>query len=331
MTIISEVNVTCAICSHVGEQSFITSTSTFSAPDLDLRPGRLARDNLRFEVQTCSFCRYCSTDISVVSNRDLVAPIIAGDEYQGVFAEEMEQWPAGNSFCASLIHAATDNPAAAGWASLRAARVHDDHAAGLGPYGAHGDQNATAHADTCRRRTIKLFKRAQEVRLPSGLSRGGLPHFGGSSAFVAFSATSSVRRVRPRQPSPGGLVRWPRRCSHHAARRSAIRAARRTTCRRVGRIERSLAFAAHDMTTRWCGHERRTGLTPAAPRCLCSARVHVSGSDCYSTRIVSRVAAVSDRRLFTRARRRPTSSWRRISAARASRLGPSSASKSPRD
>ena len=64
MTSFDEYSVTCAICDHICDVAFLTSTNSFGSPDLDSRPPSMARETLPFQLMFCEDCGYCAYDLA---------------------------------------------------------------------------------------------------------------------------------------------------------------------------------------------------------------------------------------------------------------------------
>jgi hypothetical protein len=125
MTTMDLVSKKCAICGHDGTYTVIMSTSSFGAPDLDLRPPEIARSNLHYQIQRCPSCGYCAPDISTA---EVVASKVIQREPYRHQLEAPELPELANSFlCSAMVHDAADDRLAAGLATLRAAWICDDH------------------------------------------------------------------------------------------------------------------------------------------------------------------------------------------------------------
>ena len=59
--------MTCAVCGAPSTQTVVSSASAFGASDLDTRPPEMVRSGLRYEVQECPSCGYCSENIAIGS------------------------------------------------------------------------------------------------------------------------------------------------------------------------------------------------------------------------------------------------------------------------
>ena len=60
MTTLFADELKCAVCGITSTHSDIGSSSSFGAPDLDLRPAQLLRSTMPYWIQECPFCGYVS-------------------------------------------------------------------------------------------------------------------------------------------------------------------------------------------------------------------------------------------------------------------------------
>jgi hypothetical protein len=82
MTDIGEEIVTCAVCGRQTPQTILFSTSTFGAPDLDLRPPPMKRQTIEYWVQECPYCGYVASNISEADSR--TRRFLQGDGWKAV-------------------------------------------------------------------------------------------------------------------------------------------------------------------------------------------------------------------------------------------------------
>lgn len=141
------VQVECASCGHVSTQQELTSTSTFGAPDLDLRPAEIARSALFVQVQECPGCGYCAAHLGDAP--DDVADIVETARYVELREATTPCELARQFLLASFVREDARDPAGAGWLAVRAAWACDDD----------DDRNG---ASTCRARAVDLFREASE-------------------------------------------------------------------------------------------------------------------------------------------------------------------------
>ena len=67
-------------CGNCGEENTVTvvgSTNQMQAPDLDLRPGEMARSTLRYQVTECKKCHYCAPDLNEKPVSEAAKKVIA--------------------------------------------------------------------------------------------------------------------------------------------------------------------------------------------------------------------------------------------------------------
>lgn len=139
----------CPLCGHVDEQMEIGSTSTFGAPDLDLRPAELMRSSLPFWVVRCGRCGYVrwAGDSEPIPDHAAAQRLVSSQEYQGQL--HCSDFPdlANDFLCLAQIAEKANSPGEAGWSALRAAWACDDE----------GLEHA---ASACRSRAYGLFEMA---------------------------------------------------------------------------------------------------------------------------------------------------------------------------
>jgi hypothetical protein len=134
--------VTCVLCGAQSEHMSVASTSTFGAPDLDLRPPPLARENLSYQVQRCPGCGYCAGDLS--HDKGDAGPVVASQGYRDQLGDPSLPELACSFLCAASVEEALGNYPAASIAALRAAWACDD-------------ASDTDGAVKCRSRVLALF------------------------------------------------------------------------------------------------------------------------------------------------------------------------------
>ena len=147
MTTSMTVMVRCALCGADSTQNVLTSTSTFGAPDLDLRPGGPARWALQFHVQCCPDCGYCAERIGerTASAGDAVASIL----YRDVLENARMPAIARHFFCAALVAEADERRGVAAGHFVDAAWACDD-------------AGAVEQARICRERAAEMLAKAIE-------------------------------------------------------------------------------------------------------------------------------------------------------------------------
>ena len=157
-------------CGNCGEENTVTavgSTNQMQAPDLDLRPGEMARSTLRYQVMECKKCHYCAADISEKPESEAAKKAIArpmpGDKLADRFARAAEIVRAEAEAVTGNEEAAGKNHCVAGLLFLRAAWSSDD------------DNNAAAAVKYRRECATELekaiaIKEKQDGELPRGMT-----------------------------------------------------------------------------------------------------------------------------------------------------------------
>lgn len=166
-TTIRPEKVTCGNCGEENTVTLIGSTNMFGAPDLDLRPGEMARSTLRYRVMECKKCHYCAEDISEKPESEAAKKAIArpmpGDKLADRFARAAEIVRAEAQAISRNEEAAGEKHCIAGLLFLQAAWASDD------------DGNAAAAAKY-RRECAEDLEKAVAVKekrdgeLPRGLT-----------------------------------------------------------------------------------------------------------------------------------------------------------------
>ena len=149
MTTLMPVEKACPLCGHVDEQMEIGSTSTFGAPDLDLRPAEVMRSSLPFWIVRCSQCGYVRQpdDSEPIPDKPTAEQLVNSPEYRDQLESDVFPDLANDFLCFAQIVGSANAPATAGWSALHAAWACDDE----------GKQRA---AGTCRSRAFDLFEAA---------------------------------------------------------------------------------------------------------------------------------------------------------------------------
>jgi ferredoxin len=124
MTTFYEEFVECGVCGSASPQEILGSFSTTGTPDLDLRQSYPGFDPIRFMIQRCSFCGYCSRDLS--DGTTALKEITEGAPYQEQLGNP--DYPEmGNSYlCSAMIQEMTGRMPEAVWDTLHAAWICDD-------------------------------------------------------------------------------------------------------------------------------------------------------------------------------------------------------------
>ena len=124
MTTIVPIEQSCAVCGGSSEHYALGSTSTFGAPDLDLRPPPLERDTLQHQIQCCPHCGYCADDIAEAP--EVASELVATAEYQTDLKRESFPELTRHFLCASRVLRAAGQIAESGWMALKGAWAADD-------------------------------------------------------------------------------------------------------------------------------------------------------------------------------------------------------------
>jgi hypothetical protein len=117
----------------------------------------MVRSGLRYEVQECPSCGYCSENIAIPPTTAL--PVLSSAAYVEQHRNPAFPQLANRFLCCAMLHEALEEFAKAGWAATRAAWACDD-------------EGNDAAARTCREKAILLFEktiRANRMFTPSPL------------------------------------------------------------------------------------------------------------------------------------------------------------------
>lgn len=117
--------VVCGSCGQSSEQIQPNSGGESGAPDLDTRPHGPVRSTISFWMQRCPHCGYCAADISAIHEQ--AADLIGEEEYQNQLTDLRFPAKACEFLAHALILERVGQRADAGWTSLHAAWVCDDH------------------------------------------------------------------------------------------------------------------------------------------------------------------------------------------------------------
>jgi hypothetical protein len=124
MTTIYEDILACGVCGLKSIHEMLGSFSTAGAQDLDLRESSLGYDPIRFMIQHCPFCGYCSRDLS--EGDEELRDIVEGAEYTEQIEDADFPERANWYLCSALIQEKTGKIAEAVWDSIHAAWSCDD-------------------------------------------------------------------------------------------------------------------------------------------------------------------------------------------------------------
>lgn len=139
MTMVDSFTVRCALCGAETIFDEILSTSSVGSSDLDTRSPAMHGAVLEAQVQRCSGCGYCASDISTA--RPDASEVINGQEYRVQLNDPTYPELANSFLCQSILldRELRNNHVESAWARIKAAWVCDDY-------------NYTAQAIACRRR-----------------------------------------------------------------------------------------------------------------------------------------------------------------------------------
>jgi Uncharacterized protein conserved in bacteria (DUF2225) len=173
MTDIGEEIVTCAVCGRQSPQTILFSTSTFGAPDLDLRPPPMKRQTIEYWVQECPHCGYVACNISDADSR--TRRFLQGDGWKALNHSKSAEGRSLSSMF--LVHSEIQEAICEVEESARAA-LHASWAA--------DDKGDQTTARSSRRRAADLFKRA--------LSKGEINS--GQISAVQLMVIDALRRAQ---------------------------------------------------------------------------------------------------------------------------------------
>lgn len=124
MTQIVKEKLECFICKVTSFHDEIISSSSFGFPDLDLRPPEMERSALKYTIQKCPECGYCSNDISeqtIVNKKLLESP-----EYLKILNDKNIPEVASSFIASSFLQERIEEIENAVWDSIKAAWICDD-------------------------------------------------------------------------------------------------------------------------------------------------------------------------------------------------------------
>ena len=88
MSKIISIKRKCVMCGKESEQIEIMSTSSFGAPDLDLRPPQMQRSTMAFWVQKCPYCNYSAA--SIEKEKNITKEFLESDDYKTCEGNDFE-------------------------------------------------------------------------------------------------------------------------------------------------------------------------------------------------------------------------------------------------
>lgn len=139
MTTMFEREIECSQCGVKSRQTFLGSTNTMGAPDLDLRPAEMQRSTMSTWTQYCPTCGLVADDLTEAKGD--VSGVLQSAIYRRILTDAGLPPLASRFWCAALIHEATGSMMDAFRSMLCAAWAADD-------------ANADELARECRRHAV---------------------------------------------------------------------------------------------------------------------------------------------------------------------------------
>lgn len=124
MTTLNPNQKQCAVCHSSCSIMVLGSTSSFGAPDLDLRPAEMARSTIGYWVQRCHRCGYCAEDVE--AGTPTLLWTIDGFEYQKQLRNPDYPELANEFLCQAQLEQFQGNLQEAIWSIIHAAWACDD-------------------------------------------------------------------------------------------------------------------------------------------------------------------------------------------------------------
>ncbi|MBU0520368.1 hypothetical protein KJ564_15675 [bacterium] len=124
MTSICETRIKCAVCGKRSHHDNVASTSIFCKPDLDGRPGAMARGTMPFWIQRCPRCGYCAPELNakILGRKRFMEKEI----YQNQLNDPNYPELCNTFLCFALLEENAGNLSAAAWAIISGAWICDD-------------------------------------------------------------------------------------------------------------------------------------------------------------------------------------------------------------
>lgn len=107
MTTSRDFDKKCAVCTETSPQTVLMSTSTWGAPDLDLRPSEMQRSSMFAWLQECPHCGYVAFNIE--DELKVPSELLKSDEYLTCKGYEFKSYLAKRFFRHSLISDALED------------------------------------------------------------------------------------------------------------------------------------------------------------------------------------------------------------------------------
>ena len=136
----------CALCGERSTVVLLNSTSSFGAPDLDLRPPEMERSSMFAWVQRCAWCGYCAPSID--EGTSAMREIVESSAYRALLARSDVPELARYFLCSSMIFEEVEKEAFAARNAIEAAWVCDD-------------ANAHEAALRCRLRAVERLRESE--------------------------------------------------------------------------------------------------------------------------------------------------------------------------
>jgi hypothetical protein len=140
-------SIACCICGTISPVYEIASTSIFGSPDLDTRPPEMQRSTIKYWIQRCPTCGYCSRDLTEAHK--ITEKILAESTYQYQLNHGNYSKLANSFLCLSMIENAAKKYSSTTWALIHAAWVCDD-------------DDKLLQAKECRVRAAKMLILSEE-------------------------------------------------------------------------------------------------------------------------------------------------------------------------
>jgi len=116
---------TCAVCGNSAMYTYLSSTNSMGAPDLDGRPAEMERSTMAFWIHVCNSCEYVAPKISdaVEGARGVVASVDYKEQFNRAECAKL----ANLFLCWAMVLRRAGRLADSGRACLHAAWVCDDY------------------------------------------------------------------------------------------------------------------------------------------------------------------------------------------------------------
>ena len=124
MSTMKKMSVRCSVCRAESEHYILTSTNSFGAPDLDLRPPEMQRSTMPLWVQRCPRCGYVASSLSTSAGE--ARELVYSGEYKTCYGREFKSELAKKFYQHYLIMSANGKIKDTFYAALHAAWASDD-------------------------------------------------------------------------------------------------------------------------------------------------------------------------------------------------------------